>query len=98
MSMRLLVLTGLTALAPAPPAPRGRDPGPAEPRIRTRIYTSPDDEPQEIRDRIRTIVQRRARLGVTVDMRASDNASIGATLQSVTPGGPASKAGIRSGD
>jgi predicted metalloprotease with PDZ domain len=98
MSMRLLVLTGLTALAAAPSVLRAQEPRPAEPRIRTRIYTSPDDEPQEIRDRIRTIVQRRARLGVTVDMRASDNDSIGATIQSVTPGGPASKAGIRSGD
>lgn len=38
------------------------------------------------------------RIGVTVDLRPSDNDSIGATVQSVTPGGPAAKAGIRSGD
>jgi S1-C subfamily serine protease len=40
----------------------------------------------------------RPRLGVTVDLRASDTDSIGALVQSVTPGGPAAKAGIRTGD
>ena len=38
------------------------------------------------------------RIGVTVDLRPSANDSIGATVQSVTPGGPAAKAGLRSGD
>lgn len=38
------------------------------------------------------------RIGVTVDLRPSANDSIGATVQGVTPGGPAAKAGIRSGD
>lgn len=41
---------------------------------------------------------RRARLGVTVDMQAQPNDSVGATLEAVTPGGPAFKAGIQSGD
>jgi S1-C subfamily serine protease len=44
------------------------------------------------------LTTRRARLGVTLDMRASENDSIGATIASVTPGGPAAKAGLRSGD
>lgn len=44
------------------------------------------------------VVRRRARLGVTVDMYAVSNDSIGATISSVTPGGPASRAGIRAGD
>jgi S1-C subfamily serine protease len=44
------------------------------------------------------LVQRRARIGVTLDMRAIENDSIGATIQAVTPGGPAAKAGLRSGD
>jgi S1-C subfamily serine protease len=47
---------------------------------------------------MRAITQRRARLGVTVDLRASDADSIGATLSAVTPGGPAAKAGLKSGD
>lgn len=41
---------------------------------------------------------RRARLGVTVDLKAQPNDSVGATLSAVTPGGPASKVGIQSGD
>jgi len=40
--------------------------------------------------------QRRARLGVSVDLQSSD--STGALIESVTPGGPAAKAGIKSGD
>jgi S1-C subfamily serine protease len=44
------------------------------------------------------LLNRRPRLGVTVNLRAGDTDSIGALVQSVTPGGPAAKAGIRSGD
>lgn len=40
----------------------------------------------------------RGRIGVMVDMRPGPNDSIGATVQSVTPGGPAAKAGIQGGD
>ena len=40
--------------------------------------------------------QRRARLGVTVDLQSTD--STGALIEAVTPGGPAAKAGIKSGD
>ena len=44
------------------------------------------------------VVRRRARLGVTVDLAAVQNDSVGATISSVTPGGPASQAGIQAGD
>jgi predicted metalloprotease with PDZ domain len=44
------------------------------------------------------VFTRRARLGVTVELRAHPNDSVGATLTAVTPGGPAFKAGIQSGD
>jgi S1-C subfamily serine protease len=40
--------------------------------------------------------ERRARLGVTVDLQSDD--TTGAVLEAVTPGGPAAKAGIKSGD
>lgn len=46
----------------------------------------------------RDLLQRRARLGVTVNLDPSDTDSLGAALVAVTPGGPAAKAGIRSGD
>ena len=41
---------------------------------------------------------RRVRLGLNVNMRARDTDSIGAFVSSVTPGGPAARAGIKSGD
>ena len=44
------------------------------------------------------VVNRRARLGLKVNLQAQDTDSIGARVDAVTPGGPAAKAGIRSGD
>lgn len=43
-------------------------------------------------------IHHRARMGVTINMRASATDSIGAYVEAVTPGGPAARAGIRSGD
>jgi membrane-associated protease RseP (regulator of RpoE activity) len=47
---------------------------------------------------IRMVFSRRARLGVNVNVRAQPNDSIGATIDAVTPGAPAAKAGLRAGD
>jgi S1-C subfamily serine protease len=47
---------------------------------------------------MRIVLGRRARLGVKVNLRAQETDSIGAYVESVTPGGPADQAGIRSGD
>lgn len=93
MSVRMLMsaLTAVTVL------PMGAFAQERQPVPRPRIQFE-DEQPQVIRERIRAIVQRRARLGVTVDLHASDADSIGATLQTVTPGGPAAKAGLKSGD
>jgi len=44
------------------------------------------------------VVNRRARLGLKVNLQAQETDSIGARVDAVTPGGPAAKAGIRSGD
>ncbi|HTC23522.1 MAG TPA: PDZ domain-containing protein, partial [Gemmatimonadales bacterium] len=44
------------------------------------------------------VINRRARLGLKVSLLAQDTDSIGAYVDAVTPGGPAAKAGIRSGD
>lgn len=60
---------------------------------RTRVWVNGDEvRPLEL------VAGRRARLGVLLDMRAVENDSIGATIASVTPGGPAAKAGIQAGD
>lgn len=53
---------------------------------------------EDVTDQVLPLMQRRARLGITVNLEAKETDSLGALVQSVTPGGPASKAGIRSGD
>lgn len=47
---------------------------------------------------IRVLTNRRARLGVNVDLQAEAADTIGARIEGVTPGGPADKAGLRAGD
>jgi S1-C subfamily serine protease len=47
---------------------------------------------------MRIVMERRARLGIKVNLQARATDSIGAYVDAVTPGGPAAKAGIRSGD
>jgi hypothetical protein len=63
----------------------------------------PDPETFEMRldgpeHLMRIVMDRRARLGIKVNLRAQATDSIGAYVDAVTPGGPAAKAGIRSGD
>ena len=47
---------------------------------------------------MRIMLDRRARLGIKVNLRARETDTIGAYVDAVTPGGPADQAGIRSGD
>ncbi len=54
---------------------------------------------KEVTGRVQDVLLRRARLGVTVELAPSaETDTIGARISAVTPGGPAAKAGIRSGD
>ena len=66
---------------------------PIEPRQRIEIER--EIEPRRL---MGVLLNNRPRLGVTVNLRAGETDSIGALVQSVTPGGPAAKAGIRTGD
>lgn len=95
MSVRLFVLSALTAASAVPAGLVAQE---RQPVPRPKIYIDGGDGPDAVRDRIRVITQRRARLGINVDMRGGDTDSIGAKILSVTPGGPAAKAGLRSGD
>jgi S1-C subfamily serine protease len=47
---------------------------------------------------VRIVMNRRARLGIKVNLQARATDSLGAYVESVTPNGPAAKAGLRSGD
>ena len=93
LSVRSFVLGALTAASAWPAAALAQE---RRPESRPRIYVGGDSD--LVRNRVKLITRRRARLGVTVDLRASANDSIGATIESVTPGGPAAKVGIKSGD
>lgn len=55
-------------------------------------------ERQPMSGRIEIFSMRRGRLGLSVSPASAKTDSIGALIQSVTPNGPADKAGIRSGD
>lgn len=57
----------------------------------------------EFRDRgpdrmMQIVMNRRARLGIKVNLQARESDSLGAYVDAVTPSGPAAKAGLRSGD
>jgi PDZ domain len=47
---------------------------------------------------MRIVLNRRARLGIKVNLQARATDSIGAYVDAVTPGGPAASAGLQSGD
>src|SRR4051812_1741966 len=81
----------LAAVALVPPSAHAQDP-------RRRVDAPVPGEMAPNDQFIRMVFNRRARLGVNVNVRAQPNDSIGATVNAVTPGGPAAKAGLRAGD
>ena len=92
--MRHKVLVGMLAggagLAGLPGGLPAQDPG--QPRVEEyRFERGPDRL-------MRVVLERRARLGIKVNLQARETDSVGAYVDAVTPGGPAAKAGIQSGD
>jgi S1-C subfamily serine protease len=92
--LRYLVMSAGVVLAGA-----GASTAAAQEQVRGEV-----PEPMELRldhgaDRmLEVVMNRRARLGIKINLRARDTDSIGAYVEAVTPNGPAAKAGIRSGD
>jgi C-terminal processing protease CtpA/Prc len=96
-ALRPLALTLLAALAAVPASAQQRERTPqrvGDPDRTFRMFING----QEVTDQFGDVMQRRARLGITVNLLAKETDSLGALVTAVTPGGPASKAGIRSGD
>ena len=98
--MRLLLTLTLASLLAQPLAAqeRSRDTTRKEPRAAPRSYSRVWIDGRDMTEQLLPLMQRRARLGIVVNLEAKETDSLGALVQSVTPGGPASKAGIRSGD
>lgn len=88
-----LAALGLAAagLAPARPLAAQDTAGAARPRRLERRT----DEPERL---MRIVMNRRARLGIKINLQARETDSLGAYVESVLPSGPAAKAGLRSGD
>lgn len=93
--IRSAALTLLGAILMAPALPAQGTVTRVRPTPTARIFVNGMEVPVPLQDMLFT---RRARLGVTVDLQAQPNDSVGATITAVTPGGPAFKAGIQSGD
>lgn len=73
----------------------GRPTDPARPTDPGRMEMRLDHGPDRL---MRIVMNRRARLGMKIDLQARATDSIGAYVDAVTPGGPAAQAGVRSGD
>jgi S1-C subfamily serine protease len=94
--MRTLTLGLLGALVAVPLAAQQQEKERDVVKMRTPMRVWVNDE--DMTPKLEALMQRRARLGISVTLTKQDTDSIGAHVQSVTPGGPAAKAGIRSGD
>jgi hypothetical protein len=80
------VVAGSLLLA-APIAAQQRDSVKTRSEVPMKVYINGRD----VSPQVEPFMQRRARLGITVNLQAKETDSLGAFIQSVTPGGPASQ-------
>jgi hypothetical protein len=86
----------LAAVLPAAAQEPVRQPPPARPPAETPRARAP--RPAERAFEMQVFPLRRARMGITVSIEPQATDSIGALITAVSPGGPADRAGLRSGD
>lgn len=87
---------GWALLLVVPSMARAQDPAATPPpSVTTRLWINGNEVPP---DQMQWLMPRRGRLGVSVNVRAKETDSVGAYLLTVTPNGPAARAGLRSGD
>lgn len=86
----VLALTGMTPVNAGLAQEPAAVPAPPEP-FEVRVDRGPERMMQ-------FVMNRRARLGLKVNLTARNTDSVGAYVDAVTPNGPAAKAGIQSGD
>ena len=91
---RFTVMSACASLAAGTPMP-GRAQEPVRDEVPAPFEMRVDRGPERI---MQFVMNRRARLGLTVNLRARESDSIGAYVNGVTPNGPAAKAGIQTGD
>jgi S1-C subfamily serine protease len=91
--VHLVLLAGMVSPALAQ-VPRQKEPMPTQPRTRERsMVIAPDVE-----GRLYYFNTNRGKMGITVSTRPEPTDSIGALVQAVSPGSPAFKVGVQSGD
>ena len=84
---------------PAQQRSRSRSPNARRDGARGELAASKRDSPKpSLTGRAMATIAARPRFGITIDTRPRDTDKVGAYVTAVTPGGPAAKAGIRSGD
>jgi S1-C subfamily serine protease len=92
---RLSLIAASVALAGLAPVSRGSAQEPAQEPVTGTYDLRLDHGPDRL---MRFVMNRRARLGLKVNLRARPTDSLGAYVDAVTPNGPAAKAGLQSGD
>jgi membrane-associated protease RseP (regulator of RpoE activity) len=94
----MLKSTWLPVLALGLAAPLAAQDAPPAAQPKVRIERSHGDPAWTMPGGMKYSMTRRARLGIKVNLQARATDSIGASVDGVTPGGPAAKAGLEAGD
>jgi hypothetical protein len=92
---RLSLFAASIAFAGLAPASSGQAQEPVQEPVTGGYELRLDHGPDRL---MRFVMNRRARLGLKINLRARATDSIGAYVDAVTPNGPAAKAGLQSGD